>query len=110
MLEIDRPVVGSQRWRRHPFYPFEVKRHGSGPDRPNTVILRKGIFRQPTTATVNGTFSELAVILPDFSRQSAWICDSVPEICASLRTYETELLTMIKNVLIAAISFVSLNQ
>ena len=80
------------------------------PDRPTTVILRKGIFRQPTTATVNGTFSELAAISPDFSRQSAWIYDSVAEICASLGTYGTELLTMIKNVLIAAISFVSLTQ
>jgi hypothetical protein len=87
-----------------------VKRHGPDPDRPNTVILRKGIFRQPTTPTVNGTFSELAVVLPDFSRQSAWICDSLSEICVSLRTYGTELLTMIKNVLIAAISFASLNQ
>jgi hypothetical protein len=70
----------------------------------------EGHFPPANHATVNGTFSELAAVLPDFSRQSAWICDSVPEICVSLRTYGTELLTMIKNVLIAAISFVSLNQ
>jgi hypothetical protein len=86
-----------------------VKRHGPGPDRPAALIPGEA-SAHPITMAVNGTFSELAAILLDFSRQSAWICDSVPEICVSLRTYGTELLTMIKNVLIAAISFVSLNQ
>ncbi len=31
MFEIDRPVIGSQRRRWHPFYPFEMKRHGQQP-------------------------------------------------------------------------------
>ena len=38
MVEIDRTVIGSERRRWHPFYPFEMKRHGSIPDLPAALI------------------------------------------------------------------------
>src|ERR1700733_13537767 len=28
---VDRTVIGSERWRWHPFNPFQVKRHGDNP-------------------------------------------------------------------------------
>src|SRR6185312_2554131 len=39
MVEIDRPVTGNQRRRWHPFYPFEMKRHGLRSAPPHTLIL-----------------------------------------------------------------------
>ena len=60
-----------------------------------------------TLAAMPADASALAHTLKGSARA---IGDSIPEICVSLTTYGTELLTMIKNVLIAAISFVSVNQ
>jgi hypothetical protein len=31
MFGVDRTVIGSERWRWHPFNPFQVKRHGDNP-------------------------------------------------------------------------------
>src|SRR5438034_6231876 len=43
MCEIDRAVIGSERRRWHPFYPFEMKWHGlthiSLPDRSGQAVL-----------------------------------------------------------------------
>ena len=80
------------------------------PDRPAALILALGLAAQPITTEVNGTFSDLSPVSTYFRHQSALIGDRVPETCVSLGLYGTKLLTMIKNVLIAAISFVSLTQ
>src|SRR3954452_20957980 len=55
MLDIDRTVIGSERRRWHPVDPFEMKRHGLGPNLA-AASIRQASSVQPNTEVVNGTF------------------------------------------------------
>jgi hypothetical protein len=59
---------------------------------------------------VNGTFGVPAADLPLFRQEVASICKSIWEFRALLMPYALVLLTMIKIVLTAAISFASATQ
>jgi hypothetical protein len=65
MVEIDRPVARSQRWRWHPFYPFEVKRHDLRSGSPRRSDSERP-FSTANHAPVNGTFSEFVTCLTYF--------------------------------------------
>jgi hypothetical protein len=59
---------------------------------------------------VNGTLCVLAASSPSFWQKVATIENSDEKFCEFLRSYGTSLLTMIKIVLIATISFAPLSQ
>jgi hypothetical protein len=59
---------------------------------------------------VNGTFGVPAAGSPYFWRRVAAINELKREFCGLVRTYRPVLLTMIKNALIATISFASPSQ
>ncbi len=109
MLDIDRTVIGSERRRWHPVNPFQMKRHGDNPDLPAPSIRQRS-FRQPITEMVNGTFWPPAAGLPCFWQRVAAIGGPDKKFCGFVRPYRAVLLTMIKNALIAAISFASPSQ
>src|SRR5580704_14136392 len=103
MIEIDRTVIGSE-WRRwHPVNPSCMKRHGDNPLRAWPVRQRG--FGKPITKRVNGTFDLFAASSPCFWRRVAPIGGREREFCEPVRPYGPVLLTMIKIVLIAGISF-----
>jgi len=58
MFEIERTVIGSERRRWHPFYPFEMKRHDLA-QISLPYLSRQARFGQPITKLVNGTFDDL---------------------------------------------------
>src|SRR3979409_2704722 len=72
--------------------------------------IRQRSFRQPTTEIVKGTFCVAAASSPCFWRKVAPIGEPEREFCETIRPYSAVLLTMIKIVLIAAISFASPSQ
>jgi len=67
-------------------------------------------FREPITELVNGTFGVLAASSPCFRQGAASFPRPRREFRGLVRRYGALLLTMIKKVLIAAISFASLCQ
>jgi hypothetical protein len=86
-----------------------MKRHGEGPNLPSHDP-RGGVFRSQalnclTHVLLAGRKFDLLS-----TKSSLNLGRVAQKICARLRPYATLLLTMIKIVLIAAISFASLNQ
>jgi hypothetical protein len=77
---------------------------------PSARRFRRSSFRQPITELVNETFCAFAASLPLFRRKAAAIPHSKPEFLTPRGPYGAALLTMIKIVLIAAISFAPLSQ
>jgi hypothetical protein len=86
-----------------------VKRHGVIRKFGAAWILR-GCSDQPITERINRSLLEFAANLPFFRQRRALMVRGSREIRADIRLYGVKLLTMIKNVLIAAISFPALNQ
>jgi hypothetical protein len=70
----------------------------------------QGRLGQPIMKLVNETFAGIAATSPSFCRGVAPISTLPQEFRVPVRPYATKLLTMIKKVLIATISFASLNQ
>jgi hypothetical protein len=59
MLDIDRTVIGSERWRWHPIDPFQMKWHVDSPN-PSAPWFRQRGSGQPIMELVNGTFGAFA--------------------------------------------------
>jgi hypothetical protein len=76
---------------------------------PN-LFRRVRRFGQPIMEVVNGTFEASAASSPCFWLWVASIARRKSEFCGLVRTYGAVLLTMIKIVLIGAISFASPSQ
>jgi hypothetical protein len=83
-----------------------MKRHGGFPK----LAPLAAKFGQPITEMVNETFGPFAASSPFFRRRVASIKQSEREFPGPVRPYGFALLTMIKIVLIAAISFEPLSQ
>jgi hypothetical protein len=81
-----------------------MKRHGDNPTVP-ALDDPAAKFGQPITGMVNGTFCLSAASLPCFLQKVASIPEPKRKIRGLVRPYRVALLTMIKIVLIAAISF-----
>jgi hypothetical protein len=86
-----------------------MKRHGSNLN-SSARRFRQRSFRQPIMEVVNETFCVPAASSPLFWRKIAAIGPGLLEFSGLRRPYSAALLTMIKIVLIAAISFASLSQ
>jgi hypothetical protein len=92
-----------------------MKWHGDNPnlapfDPGATFPIPERRFGQPITEVVNGTFGVPAASSPRFWRGFAPIGRRTREFAELVRAYGVVLLTMIKIVLIAAISFASPSQ
>ena len=109
MREIDRTIIGSERRRWHPFNPFEMKRHGL-----IQICLPQPIADRAILASQSRNWlmkrSRDRRKFAFFLTRSCLNRPSPREFRVLVRPYATKLLTMIKNVLIAAISFASLSQ
>jgi hypothetical protein len=90
-----------------------MKRHGGFPKLAPLAAkfaVRQRRFGQPIMEMVNETFGPFAASSPFFRRRVAPIKQSEREFRGPVRPYGFALLTMIKIVLIAAISFEPLSQ
>src|SRR5579859_767684 len=110
MGDVDRTVIGSK-WRRwHPVDPVQMKRHGDDPKSSSPEGKATAKQSPANMEKVNGRFGAIAASSPCFRPTVASISQCLQEFRGLVRPYVTALLTMIKIVLIATISFASPSQ
>src|SRR3981189_1585833 len=106
MFDVDRTVIGNERRRWHPVNPFQMKRHGL------SQILRPAapvptVFASQSRKGLTEPFACLPRVGLVFGKKPPRLAGPEREVPGTRKPYGALLLTMIKIVLIAAISFAS---